>query len=61
MRYNCTKEGMGGTFKCIYYESVFQYDGTCIKSGGCDYKKPHPIDVFKNLSSSSTVKEEKTA
>lgn len=52
MRYNCTKEGMGGGFKCVYYGSIYTKGGTCSKSGDCDYKELDPRD--KLLSSEET-------
>lgn len=47
MRYNCTKEGMGGSFKCIYFGSIYTNGGTCSKEQPCEYKKPHPVDLLK--------------
>ena len=47
MRYNCTKEGMGGSFKCIHYGGIYQNDGTCTKEGPCPHKEPHPVDLLK--------------
>lgn len=43
-RYNCTKEGMGGSFKCIFYGSIYHRGGTCSKDEDCDYKKLDPRD-----------------
>ncbi len=47
MRFMCTKEDMGGSFKCIHFGSIYQNGGTCSKQGECDSKQPHPIDVLK--------------
>ena len=47
MRYNCTKEGMGGSFKCIHFGSIYQNDGNCTKEDPCPHKEPHPVDVLK--------------
>lgn len=44
MRYNCTREGMGGDFKCIFYGSIYHLGGSCTKIGPCDDKKLDPRD-----------------
>ena len=59
MRYNCTKEGMGGSFKCIHYGSIYLDDGTCTKPGDCEYKEPDPRDVLKESKDSRLYTEKR--
>jgi len=60
MRYNCTKEGMGGHVKCIYFGSIYQNDGTCVKEGPCPHKEPDPRDVLKESKDSRLYTGERT-
>jgi len=51
-RYNCTKEGMGGGFKCVYYGSIYTKGGTCSKSGDCEHKEIDPRDKLHSIGES---------
>lgn len=44
MRYNCTKTGMGGSFKCVFYGSIYRNDGTCMNPDDCKAKELDPRD-----------------
>jgi len=48
MRYNCTKEGMGDGFKCIFYGSIYRNQGTCSKSGTCEHKELDLRDQYQS-------------
>lgn len=38
-RYYCTKEGMGGNFKCIFFGSIYHNRGNCSKEEHCEHKQ----------------------
>lgn len=48
-RYNCTREGMGGSFKCIFFGSIYHDGGTCSKTDDCPDKEIDPRDKLQNL------------
>ena len=41
-RYNYTKEGMGGGFKCIFFGSIYHGQGTCSNPDDCQAKEIDP-------------------
>ena len=47
MRYNCTREGMGGGFNCIFHGSIYQKDGTCSNPDDCKDKEIDPRDKLQ--------------
>ena len=47
MRYNCTKEGMGGHVMCIAFNVLYKNTGSCLKEGPCPHKERDPRDVLK--------------
>ena len=59
MRYICTELGMGGSFKCVYFGSIYRGGGSCCKKGECEHKKPDPIELLKESQDETSKRAEK--